>query len=124
VGIGANDPNLTLPTANYRIARVHLAVTLAASLALTTFSDLVDEVRANALKDASAAGVNFNATPLHSAGTGAAAYADAVATYLAFAVSKSSTRSCSLAIWETGMGRLAGAMGRQALGISWTFRRN
>ena len=52
---------------------------------------------------------------------GATAYADAVATYLAFAVSKCSTRSCTLAIWEPGMGRLAGAMGRQALPMQWSF---
>lgn len=57
----------------------------------------------------------------HEGGTGAAAYADAVATYLAFSVSKASTRSCALTIWEPGMGRLAGAMGRQALPMQWNF---
>jgi len=36
-------------------------------------------------------------------------------------VSKASTRSCSLTIWEPGMGRLAGAMGRQALPMQWSY---
>lgn len=89
--------------------------------ALTTFSDLVSEAREKALADARTAGLAADEIPLHTGGLGAVAYADAVATYLAFAVSKSSTRSCSLAIWETGMGRLAGAMGRQALPMQWSF---
>jgi putative DNA methylase len=90
-------------------------------VALTTFSDLVSEAREKALGDARAAGKITDGSPLHSGGSGATAYADALATYLAFAVSKSSTRSCSLAIWEAGMGRLAGAMGRQALPMQWSY---
>lgn len=89
-------------------------------VALTTFSDLVGEAREKALADARAAGLPSTAR-LADGGAGAEAYADAVATYLAFAVSKSSTRSCSLAIWETGMGRLAGAMGRQAIPMQWSY---
>jgi putative DNA methylase len=90
-------------------------------VALTAFSDLVSEARERALADACVAGLADDNAPLHRGGSGAMAYADAVATYLAFAVSKSSTRSCSLAICETGMGRLAGAMGRQALPMQWSF---
>lgn len=89
--------------------------------ALTTFSDLVSEARIKVLTDAQAALRDGDSAPLHQGGQGAIAYADAVATYLAFAVSKSATRSCSLAIWETGMGRLAGALGRQALPMQWSF---
>lgn len=48
-------------------------------------------------------------------------YISCVRVYLAFAISKALTRNCSLAIWETGMGRLAGALGRQALPMQWTF---
>jgi putative DNA methylase len=90
-------------------------------IALTTFSDLVSEIRALALSHATDAGLADDNRGLDEGGLGAAAYADAVATYLGFAVSKSSTRSCSLAIWEAGMGRLAGAMGRQALGMQWSY---
>jgi putative DNA methylase len=90
-------------------------------VALTTFSDLVGGARKKALVDARAAGLPGDSIRLHEGGTGAAAYADAIATYLAFAVSKASTRSCSLTIWEPGMGRLAGAMGRQALPMQWSY---
>jgi putative DNA methylase len=90
-------------------------------VALTTFSDLIGAARDKALSDARATQLMADAIPLHAGGTGAAAYADAVATYLAFAVSKASTRSCSLAIWEAGMGRLAGAIGRQALPMQWSY---
>jgi putative DNA methylase len=50
-------------------------------------------------------------------------YADAIATYLAFSVSKATSRNCSLAVWEpgTGFGRLAGTLGRQALPMQWAF---
>ncbi|CAA7614895.1 DUF1156 domain-containing protein [Magnetospirillum sp. SS-4] len=50
-----------------------------------------------------------------------AEYTRALRVYLSFAISKALTRNCSLAIWETGMGRLAGALGRQALPMQWTF---
>ncbi len=90
-------------------------------IALTTFSDLVSEARDRVLADARTAGLADDDAPLHTGGSGMTAYADALATYLAFAVSKSSTRSCSLAIWEAGMGRLAGAMGRQGLTMQWSF---
>jgi putative DNA methylase len=90
-------------------------------IALTTFSDIVADIRNEALRHGRAAGLSDDARSLDAGGDGVAAYADAVATYLAFAVSKSSTRSCSLAIWETGMGRLAGAMGRQGVPMQWSF---
>jgi len=45
----------------------------------------------------------------------------ALATYLAFSVSKATTRNCAFALWEPGMGRLAGAMGRQAVPMIWTY---
>lgn len=48
-------------------------------------------------------------------------YIKALRLYLSFSISKALTRNCSLAIWETGMGRLAGALGRQALPMQWTF---
>ena len=90
-------------------------------IALQTFSDLVSEAREKALGDARAAGLVADEPALHAGGSGAVAYADAVATYLAFAVSKASTRSCVLTIWEPGMGRIADAMGRQALPMQWSY---
>ena len=55
--------------------------------ALTTFSDLVMEARERVLADALAAGLP-EGDRLEAGGTGAAAYADAVATYLGLGVSR------------------------------------
>ena len=54
-------------------------------VALTTFSDLVQEARERVQRDALAAGLPDDGKPLDDGGTGATAYADAVAVYLAFA---------------------------------------
>ena len=92
-------------------------------VALTTFSDLVSEAHERVVVEAHNAWFPADDNRLSHAGTGPKAYADAVATYLAFAVSKASSRNCSLAVWEpgTGFGRLVGALGRQALPMQWTF---
>ena len=93
-------------------------------VALTTFSDLVMVAQEKVLADANAHWPGAHAEDtrrLADGGLGPVAYADAVATYLGFAVSKATSRSCSLAIWEPGMGRLAGAMGRQAMPMQWSF---
>ncbi len=92
--------------------------------ALTTFSDLVMQAREKVLADAKAywSGKHADDTrPLADGGLGSVAYADAVATYLGFAVAKATTRSCSLTLWEAGMGRLAGALGRQAIPMQWSY---
>nr|WP_218061934.1 DUF1156 domain-containing protein [Endobacter medicaginis] len=115
-----NNPR-DFKTPNYGMKTFASLFTPRQLVALTTFSDLVAEAREKALTCALDAGPSDDARALHEGGIGGEAYADAVATYLAFAVSKSSTRSCTLSIWETGMGRLAGAMGRQALPMQWSY---
>ena len=57
-------------------------------VALTTFSDLVGEATEKILQDAITAGLPDDDVPLRDGGTGARAYAEAVALYLAFAVDK------------------------------------
>ena len=55
-------------------------------VALTIFSDLVSEARKRIRLDAVAAGLPDDGRPLRDGGTGAAAYADAVAVYLGLAL--------------------------------------
>jgi len=90
-------------------------------LALTTFSDLVGEAREKALADARAAGMPDDATPLHAGGTGAAAYADAVATYLAFAISKLADRGSSICTWFTERDSTRPTFARQAIPMTWDY---
>ena len=90
-------------------------------VALTTFSDLVTEARAQVERDALAAGLSDDRTPLRDGGVGAQAYAEAVGVYLAFAQSKSCNRNTSLCLWENRMDRLVATFGRQALPMVWDF---
>lgn len=68
-------------------------------VALTTLSDLVSEAREKALADALTTGL-ANGGRLEDGGTGAAAYADAIATYLAFGISRMSDIANALCRWE------------------------
>ena len=90
-------------------------------VALTTFSDLVQEAQELVQRDALAVGLADDAKPLRDGGTGATAYADAVATYLTFAVSKAADRNSSLCVWESQMNRMRGTFGRQALPMTWDY---
>ena len=90
-------------------------------VALTTFSDLVQEARERVQRDALAAGRPDDQTPLRDGGAGATAYAEAVKLYLAFAVSKAADRNSSLCVWESRMDRMRGTFGRQALPMTWDY---
>ncbi len=117
----ANDPR-NIWCVNYGLTKFADLFTSRQLVALTTFSDLVGEARARALDDARAAGTLPNDdTPLHAGGIGTAAYADAVATYLAFAVDKAADRNTTLCSWEVKMDRMRNTFGRQALPMIWDF---
>ena len=65
-------------------------------VALNTFSDLVGEAREKVLEDARKAGLEDDGVGISDGGSGAQAYADAVATYLAFAVDRQVSRSMEM----------------------------
>lgn len=88
--------------------------------ALTTFSDLVGEARERVLKDAVAAGLP-EGTRLEQGGTDAAAYADAVATYLGIIVSKMTDRNSTLVNWYVSRESTSSTYARQALPMCWDF---
>lgn len=90
-------------------------------VALNTFSDLVDEVRKRVRSDALDAGLSNDARGLVSAGVGAAAYADAVAIYLAFAIDKGTNYWSSLCAWSTSTEKMISTFGRQALPMVWDY---
>ena len=92
-------------------------------MALTTFSDLVQEARERVKRDALAAGCPTTASLLDG-GTGATAYAEAVAVYLALAVSKLAieVQAMHLELRRTGI-QWCSRFRRQALPMTWDFRR-
>jgi putative DNA methylase len=93
-------------------------------VALTTFSDLVQEARERVLHDAQAAGMPPG-PGIEDGGDGGEAYADAVATYLAFVVSRMADRHSSLTRWDPNPSgyapKIANTFGRQALPMVWDF---
>lgn len=90
---------------------------------LNTFSELVHEAREKIAKDALAAGLSDDPTPLRDGGKGARAYAEAVSVYLAFAVNRSADRGSSICTWDSSpkMEALRNTFGRQAIPMTWDF---
>lgn len=89
-------------------------------VALTTLSDLVAETRAKVLDDALAAGMP-SGTGLEDGGSGAEAYADAVATYLALGVSRTTDRCSNLCSWDSSRESVRNVFGRQAIPMVWDY---
>ena len=90
-------------------------------VALTTFSDLVGEVRERIHLDAVAAGMPDDGVPLREGGTGATAYAEAVGVYLAFAVDRLADRQSSICTWDVGYVKVRNTFGRQAIPMTWDY---
>jgi len=90
-------------------------------VALTTFSDLVGEARTRIRADAAKAGMVDDARGLAAGGTGATAYAEAVATYLGLATSRWTDLSNSLASWNTTNQNVRALFSRQAIPMTWDF---
>lgn len=93
-------------------------------LVLTVFSDLVIAARDVILADAKKHWSGPNSEDIRrlaDGGLGPVAYADAVATYLGFAVDKATDRNSSLCAWEPNMNRMRNTFGRQALPMVWDF---
>jgi putative DNA methylase len=90
-------------------------------VALTTFSDLVQEARERVKQDAIYAGLPADSKPLRDGGTGAIAYAEAVGVYLAFALSKLTDYATTLCRWFPERDSARSTFSRQALPMSWDF---
>ena len=92
-------------------------------VALTTFSDLAQEALDQVKRDALAAGLADKGMGLAAGGGGATAYAEAVATFLGFGVSRSSDYWSNLCIWRAdpknlGVGHV---FSKQTLSMVWDF---
>ena len=90
-------------------------------VALSTFSDLLNEVRPMAEKHARTAGMADDGVRLRDGGSGAAAYADAVVTYLVFVVDKCADYWSSICSWHNGRQLLRSTFARQAIPMVWDY---
>jgi putative DNA methylase len=90
-------------------------------VALTTLSDLVGDIHQKVCEDALAAGWVANGQPLHTGGTGTDAYADAIATYVAFMVTQLANHSSSLCGWNSVNTQMRSVFARQSMSMTWDF---
>ena len=104
-------PNQTMPDdptlvsgRGYNVTHWHQLFTERQLMTLTTFSDLISEVRSLIVQDSADE-----------------EYADAVCTYLAFILTKTSVRNCSYNVWDNTKEIVAGVFGRQAIPMIWDY---
>lgn len=94
-------------------------------VALCTVSDLVAEGREQIRADAINSGLHGDCVRLADSGTGGDAYADAVTTYLAFAVDRLADRLSSQASWDPNPSgyapKIRSTFSRQTLPMIWDF---
>ncbi len=92
-------------------------------VALTSFSDLVQEARERVKCDALTAGFPDDGHGIDAGGTGVTAYADAVATILALTVDKAADYWSTICFWHNGAAhqKIVNTFGRQAIPMSWDF---
>src|SRR5581483_11337875 len=90
-------------------------------VALTTFSDLVGEAMAQVRRDALAASLPDDFTPPREGGTGSAAYAEAVAVYLALSIDKAADYWATINTWHQSKELIRNVFSRQAIPMTWDF---
>ena len=90
-------------------------------VALTTFSDLVQEAREKAIADAKSAGLPDDGQGLAEGGAGATAYGEAVAVYLLFAINKGANLWSTITSWMSDRGAFRETFARQAIPMVWDF---
>jgi putative DNA methylase len=90
-------------------------------VALTTFSDLVQEARERMKRDALVVGMPDDGAALEKAGAGAKAYSDALGVYLALAVDKVADRNSTVCAWASLREHARNTFGRQAIAMVWDF---
>ncbi len=106
---------------NYGMSKWSDLFTSRQLVALTTLAELVSEARDRLVRDAVAAGVRNEQISLRDGGIGASAYAQAVAVYLSFALSKQADLGNSLCRWEPIAQCPRQLFGRQAIPMIWDF---
>lgn len=90
-------------------------------LALTTFSDLVEEARALVERDAAKAVKQYPQRYARYGKDFPKEYAKAVAVYLAFVVDKYADYSSSICTWQNSCEKIRSTYGRHALPMTWDF---
>ena len=115
----ANNPRWFSPPA-YGLTQFSDLFTNRQLTAMTALSQMVAHVRERVLADARAAGMPDDKR-LDDGGNGAQAYADAIAVYLALAVSRQTDRCSSISGWDSSRSTIRNVFARQAIPMTWDF---
>ena len=109
-------------TPNYGMRTFASLFTNRQLVALTTFSDLVQEARKKVLEHTLEAGIP-RGDGLEGDGSEAKAYAEAVSVYLAFALDRNVDRNSTICTWDSSpkMEALRNTFARQAIPMTWDF---
>ncbi len=106
---------------NYGMTNWSDLFTLRQLVALGTLSDLVLEARERVKRDALATGLNNDDRGLAAGGTGATAYADALAVFLGLVLSRVADWNNSLSRWESKAQVPQQLFGRQTVSMTWDY---
>jgi putative DNA methylase len=90
-------------------------------LTLATLSELAGAAREQTRRDAAQQGMTDDNVPLAACGIGAMAYADAVITYLAFALDKLADWSSAICSWIPAIQGMTHTFARNAIPMVWDF---
>ena len=90
-------------------------------VALNTFSELVEVAMEKCQEDALALGFSSDQTPLNQGGSGALAYGQSLAIYLAFSMNKMADRGSSICTWFTERDSTRNTFARQSLPMTWDY---
>lgn len=124
--VNAPDTDLPAKALGFRVQEYGMAkwrdlFTPRQLAALTTFSDLVDEVRTKICKDAGAVGMSDDGKPLAAGGIGATAYSEAVSVYLGCALSRLASYNNTICHWNMKGGSVGQIFARHAIPMSWDY---
>ena len=115
------DAGLGFSVQNYGMTEWADLFTSRQLTALTTFSNLLSDVHEKVITDCTASGLNDDGVRLRHSGSGSTAYADAIVTYLAFAIDKCADYWSSICTWHSGRETVRNTFVRGAVPMTWGY---
>jgi len=108
-------------TPNYGLTTFADLFTSRQLIALTTFSDMIQEVRFRVKSDAIVAGMSDDGRPLSTKGDGADAYADAISVLAALSLDKFADYNNTICTWNPTNQNIGHMFTKQAIPMAWDF---
>ena len=106
---------------NYGMTKWSHLFTARQTVALNSLASLITEAIEQIRQDAIAASVSDDGRSLVAGGTGATAYAHAVAVYLAFSLDRCADFSNTCTRWVPGNQKTMNLFGKQAIAMTWDY---